>query len=79
MANVFQGLHIELNQEYYPFMTTWLSEKGLLLALFVVFLAWLLIWHFKSNFVLAMFVAAGIGLVMGVLRLIGNMRAKRRS
>jgi len=60
-------------------MNTWLSEKGLLLLLFALFLAWLLIWHFKSSFVLAMFVAAGIGLVMGVLRLIRNMRATRRS
>jgi hypothetical protein len=47
VANVFQGLsielnglNIELNQEYYPFMTTWLREKGLLVALFTLFLAW---------------------------------------
>jgi hypothetical protein len=50
-------------------MINWLRWKWWLLVIVGVF-AWLLIWHFKTNFVLALFVTLAIGLVLGVRALV---------
>jgi hypothetical protein len=47
----------------------WLKGKWWLLIVVMVF-AWLLIWHFKANFVLAIFVTLAIGLAVGVRALV---------
>jgi hypothetical protein len=46
-------------------MINWPRGKWWLLIIVGVF-AWLLIWHFKANFVLALFVTLAIGLVLGI-------------